>query len=118
METKMDDKTKAKANPFGTSDSNGQGGLPDKDERDIVVFFNNEYYFLPFEEWSKARTLSKGERSILVPLINNGTLLADVNHPEPKFGTWTNLLNLTALLRGAEPAAGGSGGDGGTAKRK
>lgn len=71
----------------------------EKDDRDLVIFYEGEYYFLPFSEWSETRTLGKGEQSVLVPLVETGTLVAHVDENSPKFGTWTNLVNLQAILR-------------------
>ena len=71
----------------------------DKDDRDIVIFYEGEYYHLPFEEWNAARKLGQGERSVLVPLIESGVIIAHVDEESPRFGTWTNLVNLQAILK-------------------
>ena len=70
-----------------------------KDDKDVVIFYENEYYYLPVAEWQKARKLGQGERSVLVPLVESGTIVAHVDEKSPKFGTWTTLLNLSAILR-------------------
>jgi hypothetical protein len=70
-----------------------------KSELDIVVFYKGAYYYLGEEKWKKAaRELSEGERTVLVPMIEHGTVVAHVDEESPKFGSWTNLVNLDGLL--------------------
>ena len=71
----------------------------EKDDRDLVIFYKDEYYHLPFSHWSAQRKLGRGEQTVLVPLVETGALVAHIDEDSPKFGTWTNLVNLQAILR-------------------
>src|SRR3954470_4700988 len=74
--------------------------VDDKDDRDLVIFYKDKYYHLPFSQWTTvARELGQGEQTVLVPLVETGALGAHVDEDSPKFGTWTNLVNLEAILR-------------------
>jgi hypothetical protein len=70
-----------------------------KDDRDVVIFYEGKYYHIPFEEWTLARQLGQGERTVLVPLVESGVIVAHVDEDSPKFGTWTNLLNMDAMVK-------------------
>jgi len=70
-----------------------------KDDLDVVIFYQGEYYYLAKDEWLGARKLAEGERSVLVPLVENGTVVAHVDEDSPRFGSWSNLLNLDSLMR-------------------
>jgi hypothetical protein len=69
----------------------------EKDDLDVVIFFEGDYYYLKKDDWQAARKLGQGEASVLGPLVSHGAVVAHVDADHPKYGTWTNLLNLSAI---------------------
>ncbi len=72
-----------------------------KDDLDLVIFYEGDYYYLPRQEWQAARKLGEGEAVVLSPLIHHGTVVAHNDAQSSTYGSWNvTLVNMSAL-RGA-----------------
>jgi hypothetical protein len=69
----------------------------------IVVHYNGQYFYLFEDDWgAEPRRMPKNITAVAKALVDRGTVVAHTGKIAAPLGGWSTLLNLSAVIKGAE----------------